>query len=189
MVYRIQRSQRAKPKVVHSDTLKPHLGPPIESWLSVRAPSPSREPQVLQSVVAPKQLVVDDGVTQSLNDEEPSIHHSDAGSEISVGEVEGGEGDNWREQADVLEDVEAIAECGAAEPRGDVGANIPFKLDPLPETVVEEVQRGQGKRKVKAPERFGEWVSTMKANKVYLRRAKRTFMPLLFEIKLERGFN
>ena len=60
VVYRIQKSQRAKPKVVHSDRLKPYLGPPIEGWLSVRAPFPSIEPQVLQSVVSLEQLVVDD---------------------------------------------------------------------------------------------------------------------------------
>ena len=64
----------------------------------------------------------------------------------------------------MLQNVEAIAECGAGEPSGDVGANTPIELDALPETVVEDVQRGPGKRKVKAPERFGEWVSALNAN-------------------------
>ena len=59
-----------------------------------------------------------------------------------MGEAEGGEDDDWPEQADVLQNVEAIAECGVVEPSGDVEATTPIKLDPLPEKVVEYVQRG-----------------------------------------------
>ena len=36
MVYRIQTSRKAKPKVVHSDRLKPYLGPPLERWIPKR---------------------------------------------------------------------------------------------------------------------------------------------------------
>jgi len=32
VVYRVQKSKRAKPKVVPSDRLKPYLGIPLESW-------------------------------------------------------------------------------------------------------------------------------------------------------------
>ena len=34
VTYRIQRSQRAKPKVIHADRLKPYLGPALRSWVS-----------------------------------------------------------------------------------------------------------------------------------------------------------
>ena len=33
VVYRIQRNRKSKPRVVHSDRLKPYLGPPLKSWL------------------------------------------------------------------------------------------------------------------------------------------------------------
>lgn len=33
VVYRIQKSSRAKPKVVHADRLRPYLGPPLRNWL------------------------------------------------------------------------------------------------------------------------------------------------------------
>ena len=36
VVYRIQKSKKAKPKVVHSDRLKPYLGPPLEGWITER---------------------------------------------------------------------------------------------------------------------------------------------------------
>ena len=34
VVYRIQKSPRAKPNVVHADHLKPYLGPPLKNWIT-----------------------------------------------------------------------------------------------------------------------------------------------------------
>lgn len=34
VTYRIQRSRRAKPKVIHEDRLKPYLGLALRSWIS-----------------------------------------------------------------------------------------------------------------------------------------------------------
>ena len=34
VTYRIQKSHRAKPKVIHADRLKPYLGPALKSWIS-----------------------------------------------------------------------------------------------------------------------------------------------------------
>ena len=162
VVYRIQKSQRAKPKVVHSDRLKPYLGPPLKSWISACVPPPLNESEVVQSVAAPEQVVVDDGVIQSSPDGEPSIHHSDVESEASVEELEDGEDDVRPEQEDGLQNAEVPADCGATESSNDGGADMAMEQDPLAETVVEGVQRGQGRRRVKAPERFGEWVNTLK---------------------------
>lgn len=36
VTYRIQRSRRAKPKVIHADRLKPYLGPALKSWIAER---------------------------------------------------------------------------------------------------------------------------------------------------------
>ena len=38
VVYRIQQSERCKPKVVHLDRLKSYDGPPLETWLRRRNP-------------------------------------------------------------------------------------------------------------------------------------------------------
>ena len=46
VVYLIQKSRKAKPKVVHSDRLKPYLGPPLERWIpktQTRLSSPREE--------------------------------------------------------------------------------------------------------------------------------------------------
>ena len=44
--YRFQRTDRAKPKVVHVDRLKPYLGPPLQSWLpSQKSKEPPMTPQ------------------------------------------------------------------------------------------------------------------------------------------------
>ncbi|RMX36783.1 hypothetical protein pdam_00009003 [Pocillopora damicornis] len=43
VVYRIQKSKNAKPKVVHSDRLKPYLGPPLEKWIPKRLVQLSKE--------------------------------------------------------------------------------------------------------------------------------------------------
>lgn len=36
VVYRIQKSRKAQPKVIHSDRLKPYLGLPLERWIPER---------------------------------------------------------------------------------------------------------------------------------------------------------
>ena len=36
VVYRIQKSVKAKPKVIHADRLRPYLGPPLERWIPKR---------------------------------------------------------------------------------------------------------------------------------------------------------
>ena len=36
VVYRIQKSPRTKPKVIHADRIKPYLGPPLKSWITDR---------------------------------------------------------------------------------------------------------------------------------------------------------
>ena len=36
VTYQIQRSQRAKPKVIHADCLKTYLGPALKSWIVER---------------------------------------------------------------------------------------------------------------------------------------------------------
>ena len=59
-----------------------------------------KEPVISRSVAASEQVVVDDGLIRFPADEEPSLHRSDAEPEVSVAEVEGGEGGDTAEQKD-----------------------------------------------------------------------------------------
>ena len=57
VTYRIQRSRRAKPKVIHADRLKPYLGPALKSWIVeggetvVPVPSPVVTAEESESVI------------------------------------------------------------------------------------------------------------------------------------------
>ena len=42
VIYRIQESSRAKPKVVHVDRLKEYLGPPLQNWQQMPRRNPKR---------------------------------------------------------------------------------------------------------------------------------------------------
>lgn len=156
VVYRIQKSQRARPKVVHSDRMKPYLGPPLRNWVSVRAPAPSNDPNIPTDV--PERMVVDDGITPSSIDGEPGDSNF-SGEEVAKGGI-----GNQSEQEDRLSNTGGVADGGAKEPSGGGGADVGKEELQIPETVTEEGQSGRGRRRVKAPKRFGEWVTVLKTN-------------------------
>ena len=161
VVYRIQRTQRARPKVVHSDRLKPYLGPPLKSWISPQVFSSLSEPGVSHSVAAPKRMVVDERVTTSI-EEESSVNHFNTDSNVLEDELEDREDDRVTEQVDSLQNTKVITDCGNTELGVGVTAGMTVRKDQLPETSMEEAQEGQHRRKVKAPDRFGEWVTTLR---------------------------
>ena len=76
VVYRIQKSRKAKPKVVHSDRLKPYLGPPMERWIPKRqtrlssARKEGRETSVMDS-----SNFVDEGQSAPVNVREGDNHN------------------------------------------------------------------------------------------------------------------
>ena len=161
VVYRIQRTQRARPKVVHSDRLKPYLGPPLKSWISPQVSSSLSEPGVSHSVAAPKRMVVDERVTTSIEGES-SVNHFNTDSNVLGDELEGREDDRVTEQVDSLQNTKVITDCGNTELGVGVTAGMTVRKDQLPETLMEEAQEGQHRRKVKAPDRFGEWVTALR---------------------------
>ena len=71
VVYRIQKSRKAKPKVVHSDRLKPYLGPPLERWIPKRQTQlskPREEERKASDVDSP--VFVEDGQSAPINERE-----------------------------------------------------------------------------------------------------------------------
>lgn len=63
VIYCIQKSTKARPKVVRSDRLKLYLHIALKSWISAHTPVQPSEPEVSQSVADPQRVVVEDGVT------------------------------------------------------------------------------------------------------------------------------
>ena len=71
VVYRIQKSRKAKPKVVHSDRLKPYLGPPLKRWIPKRQTQlskPREEEREESDVDSP--VLVEDGQSAPINERE-----------------------------------------------------------------------------------------------------------------------
>ena len=76
VVYRFQKGRKAAPKVVHSDRLKPYLGPPMERWILKRqtrlssARKEGRETSVMDS-----SNFVDEGQSAPVNVREGDNHN------------------------------------------------------------------------------------------------------------------
>lgn len=74
-------------------------------------------------------------------------------------ETEGGEGHDRPKQGNGLQNAEAVTDCGATHQSEDTTPDMVFEQVQLPGTVIVETQRNQERRKVKVPERFGEWIT------------------------------
>ena len=88
VVYRIQMSSRSKPKVVHSDRLKPYLGPPLKSWLPDR--ESSRKQIVAKEVSGQSTPIVQFGEDEAVDAEiitENQVQNSSV-TAVSVNEIE-----------------------------------------------------------------------------------------------------
>ena len=68
------------------------------------------------------------------------------------------------EQEDCLSNIGGVADGVAKKRSGGGGVDVAKEGLQIPETATDEGQRGRGKRRVKAPKRFGEWVTVLKTN-------------------------
>lgn len=133
---------------MHSDLMKPYLGPLLRNWLSVRASAPPNDPNILQDV--PERMAVDDVIT-------PSSTYGELGdSEFLVEEEATGGIGNQPEQEDCLSNTGCVAYGVAKEPSGGSCVEVAKEEFQFPATATEEGQRGRGRRRVNAPKRFGE---------------------------------
>ena len=83
-MYRIQKSRRAKPKVVHSDRLTPYFGLPLERWIpkwQTQLSNPREEGRGASDVDSP--VFVEDGQSAPVNEREGVEL---VGTESTVGE-------------------------------------------------------------------------------------------------------
>ncbi|XP_068739463.1 uncharacterized protein [Montipora capricornis] len=167
-MYRIQKSRKAKPKVVHSDRLKPYLRPPLERWIprgQTQLSNPREEKREASDVDSP--VFVEDGQSAPVNERE--------GVELVETESTGGEEDDVTpgsqnagcigidncDQPDEVREPEPHADLPTSTADDSYPEDVSRQTVGLPVQVVPEAVssvRGRPSRPRKPPSRYGTWV-------------------------------
>ena len=168
VVCRIQKSKKAKPKVVHSDRLKPYLGPPLERWIPRRQTQLSKpREEERESLDVDSPVFVENGQSAPINERE--------GVEFVEAEATVGEEDNVTprpqnadcigadnsDQPDNVREPEPRAESSTSNVDchnlGDVSSEtVELPVQVIPET--DSNVRGRPSRQRRPPSRYGTWV-------------------------------
>ena len=168
VVYRIQKSRKAKPKVVHSDRLKPYLGPPLERWIPKRQTrlSSPREEGRQTSVVDSN--CVDEGQSAPVNAREGVERDETESTEADKDDVS-----PRLQNADFIGDDsgDKPEDVRKPEPRAKLTTSVAHDLNQAGvgcQTAESTVQGlpgidssvcGRPSRQRKPPSRFGTWVT------------------------------
>ena len=178
VVYRIQKTARSKPRVVHVDRLKPYLGPPLKSWLLTQNSKPSapqneeksktkETPATMQQEVgvkgATKATPKDEGKGERKKTNQAERHIEKKETEKSQRKRKKSEkvkGNTQKEKAQVDKEQRE---------NGQVKTVTEPKETPRAETQKEQNLadvHGRPKRTVRPPNRLGDWVSSVHAKLV-----------------------
>lgn len=169
VVYRIQKSRKAKPKVVHSDRLKPYLGPPLERWIPKRQTqlsNPREKGREASDVDSP--VCVEDRQSAPVNERK--------GVELVETESTVGEEDDVTprpqdadcigvdnsDQPDDVREPEPHAELPTSSANDHNPEDVSRQTVELTVQVVPETAssvRGRPSRQRKPPSRYGTWVA------------------------------
>ena len=137
MSYRIQRTPRSNPKVVHVDRLKPYLGPPLENWI----PQQEGKKTPKGKVEGHKEGMVTRGITSK------EVSRKEATGRTARAEMMDS---GMRKNGPVKRTVQAH------------GSEIPVGLTGKePVTKTDDSSRPKGT--IRPLKRFGEWVSSLRA--------------------------
>ena len=167
VVYRIQKSRKAKAKVVHSDRLKPYLGSPLERWIPKRQTQlskPREEESEASDVDSP--MLVEDGQSAPINERE-GVELVEAESTMGekndvtprpqnadcIGVDNSDQPDDSREPEPRAELSTSSADCRNPE---DVSSETVLVAQVVPQT--DSSVRGRPSRQRKPPSRNGTWV-------------------------------
>ena len=159
VTYRIQRSRRAKPKVIHADRLKPYLGPALKSWIVEGG----------ETVVPVPSPVV------TAEESEPVIPGGSVSAELREGHVDGCvamESPNPAVEsilpvaATMSEKAESDAENSdtGLDTGSEADVEMPSAVLPVvdsPSSARENLQwnsRSRHGREQRIPQRYGDWV-------------------------------
>ena len=168
VVCRIQKSKKAKPKVVHSDRLKPYLGPPLERWIPRRQTQlskPREEEREASDVDSP--VFVENGQSAPINERE-GVELVEAESTVGeeddvtprpqnadcIGEDNSDQPDNVREPDPRAESSTSSVDCHNLEDVSSETVELPVQV--IPET--DSNVRGRPSRQRRPPSRYGTWV-------------------------------
>ena len=168
VVCRIQKSEKAKPNVVHSDRLKPYLGPPLERWIPGRQTQlskPREEEREASDVDSP--VFVENGQSAPINERE-GVELVEAESTVAeeddvtprpqnadcIGADNRDQPDNVREPEPRAESSTASVDCHNLEDVSSETVELPVQV--IPET--DSNVRGRPSTQRKSPSRYGTWV-------------------------------
>ena len=169
VVYRIQKSRKATPEVVHSDRLKLFLGPPLERWIPKRQTQLSKprekegEASDVGSPVLVKnrqsasineregvELVEAESTVGEENDVTPRPQNADC-----IGADNSDHPDDAREPKPRTALTTSIASCRNPEDVSSETVELTAQVVPQTDSSV----RGKPSRQRKPPSRYGTWVA------------------------------
>ena len=167
VVYRIQKSKNVKPKVVHSNRLKPYLGPPQEKWIPKRLVQLSKEGEEgreASDVDSP--VFVEEGQSTPVEREGVDL------VELTVGGEEDGVTPRPQnadcivvdssDQPDDVREREPHVELPTSSADNLIPEALSHKMEESTKQVVPETDsnaHGRPSRQWKPPSRYGAWVS------------------------------
>ena len=168
VTYRIQKSRRAKAKVIHADRLKPYLGPALRSWISEEGEAVTPVSQVasvgeIEPVIpggsvptVPREGVLDGSIAvESQN----SVRGGLQPDSTTISEKPESDAENSDDEADTRRDTDAEIPADAlpvvpvADQQGVLEDRRTSSQGSLPHNV-----RTRYGRERREPNRYGDWV-------------------------------
>ena len=165
VVYRIQKSKNAKPKVVHSDRLKPYLGPPLEKWIPKRQVQLSKEGEEGREASDVDSPVFVEGQSTPVEREGVDLVESTVGGEEDVTPRPQNADCIVVDSSDQPDDVrerEPHVELPTSSADNLIPEALSHKMEESTKQVVLETDsnaHGRPSRQRKPPRRYGAWVS------------------------------
>ena len=164
VVYRIQESVKAKPKVIHADRLKPYLGPPLERWIPKRQTQLSNPREKWREVLDVNSPVFVEGEQSAPVTEREGVEL------VEIESTVGGEEDNANprtQNADSIgvDNSDQPGDVRAPEPHEELstsGTDVDHQTEELTVQVVPETDssaHGRPLRQRKSPSWYGTWVA------------------------------
>ena len=162
VVYRIQRSPRSKPTVVHSDRLKPYLGPPLKSWLPDKSQiadehDPGQGGKHQTTEIPPKGGAKTNQVPNKAKDHTTKEQSKGGEDSVIADTVQGNQvQDSSITTADVAKNPSQpkvqSKNCESKSEQVEVNAGDDASIN-------QRVTSGRPTRRRRPPNRFGSWVS------------------------------
>lgn len=169
VTYRIQKSRRAKAKVIHADRLKPYLGPALRSWISEEGETVTPVSQVasvgeIEPVIPGGSVptVLREGVLDGsiAVESQNSVHGSIQPDSTTMSEKPESDAENSDDEADTGRDTDAEIPADALPVVPVVDQQGVLEKDsgtPSRGSLPHNVRTRYGRER-REPNRYGDWV-------------------------------